>query len=83
MSVENLGQQNENDPTKLQREALIAEIENLAEGDDKIYLEKFKKGVFFIPSETLNTVSKLIELVADEEKRKKLKRLRHEILSQD
>ncbi len=75
-------QQNEMDPTKHQREALAAELVNLADEKSRPKLEKFKNGLFFIPSETLNTVRGLIDLVPDEERRNKLLKLYIEILDQ-
>lgn len=82
MFLENFERQNEDDVTKKERAELVAELESLASADDKKFLEKFKKGVFLIPGETINKVVELMDKVDDKEKKKKLLKLYHEIMEQ-
>lgn len=66
----------EPDPTGRLRELLASELADFvqSENDEKI-LEKLRKGVFFIPSETTKRIFEMIYSIPEEEKQKMLLRL--------
>ncbi len=77
--------QNEKDPTRQLRETLVGELKKIIHtenDDDERIFDKFRKGFFFVPSETTKRISELINAVSDEEKQKELYRLYSDILSQ-
>ena len=83
MPKEKFDQHQEEDPTSEQRMALVDELQFLAiDESDKKILEKFRKGFFFVPSETTRRVSELINLITDPQKKGDLQRSYGDILRQ-
>jgi hypothetical protein len=79
--MENFDSKIENDPTVDIRETLVSELQSVATEADAKLLEKFKKGVFFVPSETTSRILELIEM-APEEKRERMLNLYIDITEQ-
>ena len=69
----------EQDPTRSMRESLIQMLPANSEMDN-VLVEKFRSGVFFVPSETVAHVSALIDTISDERQKKEAYKLMAEIL---
>jgi len=71
----------EADPTRNMREELIG-ILSLASEDESIYISKFKRGAFFVPSETIQYITEQIDQILEPETKTKARKLMAEILGQ-
>ena len=71
------------DPTAEMRSELAENLSVFAiTEEEKMYLDKLRKGVFMVPSETLNTIHSLIEKTNDVEKQNQYIKLLNEVLDQ-
>jgi len=80
--MENFKPETESDPTLNLRETLVSELQSVAVEADAKVLEKFKKGVFLVPSETVKRIQELIDSVSNDDEREKLRKLYNDILEQ-
>jgi hypothetical protein len=71
----------EADPTRSMREELIGMLISIPE-EDNVYISKFRRGAFFVPSETIQYITEQIDQILEPEIKTKARELMTEILEQ-